>query len=186
MPPTRRNPDGDKDGKELADGWIVKKISGLTGPMNAQARRTFIAEACLVFGLTQVEIKEALDEAGLVNPKTGGPWSLGTVNRDIRIMREAWAADAKADYSAHVESQLARIKNAQRAAWSRGNLDAYARFMEQEIKITGTGQHDLSNIHEEDVGDGWDLMEVLDVTVTRIEERNRLLGEGPVIDGEVS
>lgn len=151
----------------------------------ARARRAFIAESLLVFNLTQTEIVEALAEAGHINPKSGEPWSIGTINRDVAVLREEWEERAAQDYDKHVRSQLARIQNAQREAWAMGDLELYARFMEQEIKITGTGQRDMTNQNADPLGDGWDIFKVLEETRKRIEERNRLLGDGPIVDGEV-
>ena len=181
----KKSGDGKKDIVPAAGKGNVAHIHTTAG-LAGRARRSFIAESLLIYNLTQAEIVDALAEAGHVNPKTGEPWSIGTVNRDVSILREEWEQKAAADYAKHVQSQLARVQQAQAAAWSKGDLDAYARFMDQEMKLTGTAQRDMSNVNADPVGDGWEVFKVLSGIRDRIEERNRLLGKGPVIDGEVN
>jgi translation initiation factor 2B subunit (eIF-2B alpha/beta/delta family) len=120
----------------------------------------------------------------MINPKTGKAWSLGTINRDCQIMRDKWQEEASRNFAEHMEDQLNRIKLAQTRAWSEGDLDAYARFMEQEIKITGTGQAEMRNTHEEQVSGAWDVFSALDSIASRIEERSRLAAS-QTIDGEI-
>lgn len=161
-----------------------------TGALAGKKRREFIAQSLLIYNLTQAEMVDALAEAGHVNPKTGEPWSIGTINRDVSILRQEWETNAAASYDQHVQVQLGKIHQAQAEAWSRGDLDAFARFMEQEMKLTGTAQRDMTNQNADPIADGWEVFQVLDSVRERIEERNRLLGKesgdgGDIIDGDV-
>lgn len=189
MPRNGRNP---KPGRKadiapVMPGGSTQGGIKTTAALASRLRRSFIAEHLLIYNLTQTEIVDALAEAGHINPKTGEPWSIGTVNRDVSMLRSEWEEKAAADYDLHVRTQLAKIHQAQRAAWASGDLDTFARFMEQEIKITGTGQRDMSNQNADPIGDGWDVYEVLSEVKGRIEERNRLLGKGSdIIEGELA
>jgi hypothetical protein len=133
--------------------------------------------------MTQLEIVDALEEAGHVNPDTGKPWSLGTVNRDVQALRKEWEEDTKQKFEEYIEGQLAKIRLAQKEAWVQGNLEQYGRFLEMEIRITGTGQRDRQN-EQEPAGNAWDVFKTLDKIAGRIEERRRLMG-GETVDGEI-
>lgn len=153
-----------------------------TAALAARKRRQFIAERLLIHNMTQQEIADALAEAGLVNPRSGKAWSVGTINNDVKALRKQWESDAARDYDQYVVVQLAKIQAAQMRAWEKGDLTNYNRLLELEIKLTGTGQREMINQNDDSAGNGWDIYEVLDSMRGRLEERKRLLN-GAVVDG---
>lgn len=147
-------------------------------------RRAFIAECTLIWGLTLAEIAQKMAEEGIVNPSTGEPWGDATLRRDMAMLREEWQTNARANFDQLVEVQLAKIRSAQARAWEEGKLDQYAKFIDQEIKITGTGTADRRNPQDpEDAGDGWSVSEALDRIAARLEERKQLIdGDSNIVE----
>lgn len=70
-------------------------------------------------GLTQREIAAALAEElpSLVNPDTGKPYSLGTINADLKALDAQWKREAKASTDLHRAQMLAELRAVRRAAW---------------------------------------------------------------------
>ena len=100
-------------------------------------RRTLVARARLK-GATQREIVEALAKQRYVNPDTGKPWSLGTINYDLRAIRKQWREDAKQDISEYTADQLAELREVRRKAWQDNDLSVVLKSLAQESKLLGT------------------------------------------------
>ena len=150
-------------------------------------RRKFVAESILINQLSLREIAELMTERGIVNPN-GDSWSLQTVADDITKLREQWQIDASASFAQMAETQLAKIRAGQAEAWARGDLQNYARFIDQEIKLTGTAFADRAARESDSdavtMGDGWTVADALDRIVGKLEERRRLTldGESEIVD----
>ena len=102
-------------------------------------RRRRLVAAMRLRGLTQREIANGLALKGHVNPYNGGsPWSLGTINSDIKALRNEWREGAAEDIKELKSIQFAEIREAKREAWLGGDLSIVARFLKMEIDLLGT------------------------------------------------
>lgn len=66
---------------------------------------------------TQREIVDILTVEGFANPDTGDPYSLGTINADVKALRAEWKREARQEMDAHRADLLAEINEVKRAAW---------------------------------------------------------------------
>lgn len=90
-------------------------------------------------GLTQREIVSQLPTGDypLVNPETGEPYALGTVNRDLQELRKQWRADAAADIAERKAEQLAELGELKRTGWGAREYTLVLRALEREAKLLG-------------------------------------------------
>lgn len=106
-------------------------------------RRELVARARLR-GATQREIVESLpkisefDGGPCINPETGEPWSLGTINSDIKALQAEWKREAKKAVDHHKSRQLAELQEAKRQAWHDNDLQSLLRAVGMEIGLLGT------------------------------------------------
>jgi len=100
-------------------------------------RRVYISEL-LCRGHTQYRIWEELaaDEQ-YYNPRTEQPWSLGTVQEDIRHIRQMWQEQVRLHYDIHVSRLLGQIRAVRKAAWKEERLDTVLKTLDQEVKLLG-------------------------------------------------
>jgi len=133
----------------------------MTAPNNHQAvideRRRHVASMVLR-GMSQREVETHLprlksDVSGgpMINPDTGQPWSLGTVNSDIRAVRGDWRKRAAEDMAVHVARILAELTEVKRAAWAEKDFNAILRAIEKEAKIIGADSPEKQIIVEGDL-----------------------------------
>ena len=64
--------------------------------------------------------------------------SLGTVNRDLKVLEAEWRANAARDIGVHIANQLAEIAEARRKCWQLEDMAGLARFIKLEADIRGT------------------------------------------------
>ena len=86
---------------------------------------------------TQREIVETLAQSGQINPRTKRPWSLGTINSDIKALREAWREESQQDIKSHVAELRAELREVRRLAWSQKDLANVLRAIKQEADLLG-------------------------------------------------
>ena len=116
------------------------------GPMNGShqstvdQRRTLVARSVLR-GMTQREIVESL--ARQVTNGDGNPWSLATVNRDIKAIRKDWRKEARRDYDVHVARMLAEYRELRREGWRTKDYDLVLKACDRECKLLGLDKPDL-------------------------------------------
>lgn len=91
-------------------------------------------------GLSQREIASVLatGDNPCVNPETGGAWSLGTINSDLKALQSQWQREAKKAISTHKARQLAEIGEARRGAWALNDIQAVLRSIGLEMTLLGT------------------------------------------------
>jgi hypothetical protein len=89
-------------------------------------------------GLTQREIEEQLRAAKKVNPKSGKPWSLGTINGDLAALSEQWQKEATAEIAELKAQQLAEIRAARRQAWVDKDIAQIRQLIKLEMDLLGT------------------------------------------------
>jgi hypothetical protein len=84
-------------------------------------RRTRVA-SYKVRGLSLRQTIAKLAEDGCVNPKTGEPWSIGIISKDINALQARWKAEALRDIGDWIKDELERIdwtEREAREAWVR-------------------------------------------------------------------
>jgi len=103
---------------------------------NIDFRRQHVASMRLR-GMTQREIQTALAGRGILNPRTGEPYSLGIINGDIRALRKQWQEDGQGDVAEHAGRMLAELAEVKRAGWSLQDLRAILQALKQEAELRG-------------------------------------------------
>lgn len=88
-------------------------------------------------GLTQREIAMKLILEGVVNSATGDPFSIGTVNGDVKALEKQWRQQAAADTAALKGQVLAELRETRRAAWEDNQFTIVLRSIDQEIHLLG-------------------------------------------------
>ena len=91
-------------------------------------------------GLTQREIVKALDHSGVINPKTGNPYNLSQINRDLKAIRAEWRAERLESIDEHIAVMLAEIREVRRRAWANQDLDTVLKCTKQERDLLGLDQ----------------------------------------------
>lgn len=107
-------------------------------------RRRRVA-ALVLRGLTQREIVQALANPRhptdrIVNPRTGEPYSLGTIHSDIVALRKLWLEESLEDIQSHKSVVLAELAEVKRFAWTKGELVHVLRALSQQAKLLGLNE----------------------------------------------
>lgn len=102
-----------------------------------EAKRLELVASLRLRKLTQREIQEELAKT-LSNPATGEPYSLGTINGDIKKLEKEWRKAAAVATEQHKAQQLAEIQEIKRQAWHDKDIIAVLRSLDLEATITGT------------------------------------------------
>ena len=101
------------------------------------AKRLELVAALRLRGRTQREIQQAL--AGqMLNPATNEPYSLGTINGDIKRLEKQWRKAAADTIEEHKARQVAEIAEVKRQAWNDKDTGAVLRAIDLEANILGT------------------------------------------------
>jgi hypothetical protein len=102
-----------------------------------EAKRLELVAALRLRGRTQREIQQAL--AGqMLNPATNEPYSLGTINGDIKRLEKQWRKAAADTIEEHKARQIAEIGEVKRQAWNDKDTGAVLRAIDLEANILGT------------------------------------------------
>ena len=102
-----------------------------------EARRKDLVMALVLRGRTQREIQQALGQQ-ILNPATNEPYSLGTINGDIKDLKRKWQKDASESIEKHKARQLAEISEVKRQAWNDKDTSTVLRSLDLEANIIGT------------------------------------------------
>jgi len=70
-----------------------------------------------VQGLSIRETIAALTKAKFVNPETGKPWGLDTIQQDLAFLTEAWRSSALRDITEVKAEELAKLDRLEKEAW---------------------------------------------------------------------
>jgi len=93
-------------------------------------------------GMTRREIQSALsrpiDEGGLRNPKTGNPYSLGTIQGDVVATEQEWQEETNRELTELRAREVAELREARRQAWTDGNLTEIRLNVGLEADLLGT------------------------------------------------
>lgn len=165
------------------------------------ASRRLKVEQYALRGLTQREILTALTQQRVLNPATGQPWSLGTVNADLQSLEDEWGEAALEVRSTRKARVAAELKQLRRLAYAERDYKLVGELLKQEralfslddpIELNLKGQvahehtHKLGHetaVDEMDEGDLDQLISNLLVVVNAqadLPEQNLI--EGEVVD----
>src|SRR3990167_11352873 len=114
-------------------------LNGNSSHMAVIARRRENVGRLRLRGLSQREIITALTR---VKDTDGSPdpikASLGTVNRDLKVLEAEWRANAARAIGEYQANQLAEIAEGKRKCWQLEDMAGLARFLKLEADIRGT------------------------------------------------
>lgn len=102
-------------------------------------------------GYTEREIADELANEGMLNPRTGMPWTQQTMNNDLKAIREDWRKRAAEDIAEHIARILAELSEVKRSAWAEKDYQAILRAIEKEAKILGVDSPDKQIVIEGDL-----------------------------------
>ena len=88
--------------------------------------------------ITQREICSNLASKGFVNPDRNEPYSLGTINSDVKELQDEWRVDAQTDIAEWKAVQLEQINEVIRQAWKDRDLQTVLRAIKMQSDIIGT------------------------------------------------
>ena len=111
------------------------------------ARRRMVAGFKLR-GLRSREIQVALADSmkGMLNPETGEPWSLRTVNYDIAALLKQWEEESARDIREHKARELAELGEHRKSAWAERELGEVRLGLALEMKLLGTQEPERKEI----------------------------------------
>lgn len=108
-----------------------------TNPLIVEDRRREVA-ALRRRRLTIRQIVKALADAGRVNPKTGTPWALGTIKKDLDALQAQYRAAAMRDVTEHKSEILADYDELMRIAWQERNHTELRHLLAAVRELLGT------------------------------------------------
>lgn len=91
-------------------------------------------------GFTQREIAVALSEDEnyrVLNPSSGKAFSLGTINGDIKALKESWQRGAMRTYEDYLAENLAKLDELERTAWAQNELNIVLSVIDKRAKLLG-------------------------------------------------
>ena len=102
-------------------------------------RRKYVATMLLRSPkITQREICDQLAEQNFTNPDTGTPYSLGTINADVKALQEQWREEAQDDIALWKGLQVEQINEVIREAWKKKDLNSVLKAIKMQSDIVGT------------------------------------------------
>jgi hypothetical protein len=132
------------------------------GGPHIEKRMTQVA-VCVAAKMTQRQIVEALANNGIVNPETNEPYSLGTINSDIKALKKEWKARRSIETDEWVAEEIASLDELERKAWTGKDYDLVLRIKTRRAKMLGLDAAVTQNINV-------DLTKLSDDQLKRIAE----------------
>jgi len=87
--------------------------------------------------LTQREIVVQLAKNDILNSDTGEPYSLGTINADLKAIQKQWQAEALQDTDTLIAMTRAELEEVRRKAWANNELAIVLKSLKQEAELLG-------------------------------------------------
>lgn len=112
-------------------------------------RRQLVASLRLQ-GLTPHEICAKLDEVEFVNPENGQSWAESTILNDIKGLTADWQKASRVATQEHIAETLAKLKEVERDAWTRHDLDSVLKAVDKEMKLLGLSAPQTISITTQD------------------------------------
>lgn len=100
-------------------------------------RRTLV-QRMSVRGMKLYEITKQLDEQGVTNPDTGGPYDAATISRDLSEIEARLIEESMQELRTYKAKQLAELREARMAAWQNRDYREVRQNLETEMKLLGT------------------------------------------------
>jgi hypothetical protein len=101
--------------------------------------------------VTVRQIRRALAKSGHTNPKTGEPWSIGTVQSDIEVVREEAREQMRENADEWRAKELDKLRQLEQDAWGEGNHKLVLRCMKRRADLLGLDEPDQIE-HEGELG----------------------------------
>ena len=122
-------------------------------------------------GMTSRAITAALGEMDppILNPGTGKPFTKSMIGYDIVAIKKQWREDAKQAIGEHVAEQLAIIREVQRKAWAKDDLELVLKCMDRIGKLLGLNAPERSTI---DLYPPHDMLALSDEALLALVMRN--------------
>ena len=102
--------------------------------------RQRIVSSCRCRGMNSEETQTFLAEKGVINPRTQSPFSLGTINGDLKEIEARWMDEMMMNISFHRSRVLAELRETKAAAWKAGQLSIVLRSIDQEVALLGLNE----------------------------------------------
>ena len=97
-------------------------------------------------GMKSADIVIFLAEKEILNPRTGEPWSVATIDKDIRRLEESWKDEMSNNISQHRARILAELHEVKAASWQAGKLNLVLRAIDQETDLLGLNELERMNV----------------------------------------
>jgi len=140
--------------------------------------------------VTQRQLREALTEQGHINPETGEAWSLGTINRDVEVVREQAQERMSRSAEEWRAQELEMLQELQADAWKEGEYRTVIQVSKRRAKLLGLDEPEkieaaLSLGRSEEFQDALtDLMGALEDFPEARQAVARVLADGEPEDAE--
>jgi hypothetical protein len=107
-----------------------------------EKRRRMVAS--LLARQPRISRRELQEQVGkkLVNPDTGNPFALGTIQNDIDALKTQNRERAGQQFSVWIGEQLLGLEELMTEAWHRGDLTIVLRCMQERAKLLGLNEPD--------------------------------------------
>ena len=102
--------------------------------------RQNVVSSAKLRGMTTQEIVDLLTAQEVVNPRTGKPWAISTINADIKETERTWRDEMFTNISDHRARVLAELRETKKAAWQTGKLSLVLRAIQQEVDLLGLNE----------------------------------------------
>jgi hypothetical protein len=106
-------------------------------PSTSTASRKLLVIRMALRGKTLDEITQQLQDAGVVNPRSGKPWSRSVIHKDLTDAAAAWKADVQQATEDLQSRILAEIREVRRRAWNKDDLKTVLASIKQERDLLG-------------------------------------------------
>jgi len=92
--------------------------------------------------MKSADIAVFLSEEGVTNPRTKQPYSVQTINKDLKDIEARWMDEMLVNVTDHRSRVLAELGEVKAAAWKTGKLSVVLRAMDQEVNLLGLNELD--------------------------------------------
>ena len=137
-------------------------------------------------GMTQREITDMLPQGTppIMNLKTGEPYDISQINRDLAYLKKRWRTEADQDTATARTMNLAENREARRMAWTEKKLYYVFEGLRQEVDLLGLA---LSGAGEEGARElGAFLQGVEDATTGALDDLSEPSTNGHHADDDSS
>jgi hypothetical protein len=93
---------------------------------------------------------EGTGEPVMVNPETGRPWSLGTIQADVEAIKAQWRESAVQEVGDFVARSLATLDELQELAWRQENGELILKVEARRAQLLGLNKPSAANVGFED------------------------------------